>query len=196
MIFKKYFWNIVGYKQLYPHHFNFRGDRTPLSPSKSPPLVCLQYPFVLKLFERFWRSYSRCFASSAHNHYSQLPRWDGSELSEVWLHSRFIFTGIFLLWQNTKTLPYYVGHSAWNCLPQSLRLELLALAPPQFWRLLKTFVFTDIVPGRMCCWFGCCYTSTRLQNITLRLHCFVAYQWLMWHVAAYSKCLLPFLLNE
>src|SRR5688572_10369930 len=33
-----------------------------------------------------------------------------------------------------------VGPSAWNSLPQSLRLELLALSPSQFCRHLKTFL--------------------------------------------------------
>ena len=36
-----------------------------------------------------------------------------------------------------------VGPSAWNSLPQSLRLELLALSPCQFRRRLKTFLFPD-----------------------------------------------------
>ena len=36
-----------------------------------------------------------------------------------------------------------VGPLAWNSLPQSLRLELLVLSPPQFRRRLKTFLFPD-----------------------------------------------------
>src|SRR5688572_14864922 len=36
-----------------------------------------------------------------------------------------------------------VGPSVWNSLPQSLRLELLALSPCQLCRRLKTFLFPD-----------------------------------------------------
>ena len=35
----------------------------------------------------------------------------------------------------------YAGPSDWNCLPLSLRLELLAFSPSQFRRRLKTFLF-------------------------------------------------------
>jgi len=45
---------------------------------------------------------------------------------------------------------HYFGSSAWNCLTQSLCLEILALSPSQFWRCfilcskLKTHLFSSI----------------------------------------------------
>lgn len=37
--------------------------------------------------------------------------------------------------------------SAWNLIPQSLCLDLLALSPPQFWRRPKTFLFAGSDTG-------------------------------------------------
>ena len=49
----------------------------------------------------------------------------------------------------------YVGPSAWNSLPHSLLLELLALSPSQFRRRLKTFLFpgSGSVVDRERCWY-------------------------------------------
>src|SRR6218665_850855 len=75
-------------------------------------------------------------------------------LAVIFLHSGLFFTykDLLAIFLGLMVVPHVhsvmaqsrsfacVGPSAWNCLPQSLFLELLALSPSQFWRYLKTFL--------------------------------------------------------
>jgi len=114
----------------------------------------------------------------------QLSRPGGSHLPEIFLHSSLLFTfkGFFAIvrsWSfgySVHVLCYdpsgllvilcmcsamtqstsfaCVCPSAWNCLPQSLHLELLSFSPLQLQKRLKMFLFpgpsTDAVCE--CCW--------------------------------------------
>ena len=73
-----------------------------------------------------------------------------------------LFRRCALLRPNPRALPViYVCSSAWNCLPQSLCLELLSLSPLQLRKRFKTFLFAD--PGLIPFYRERCWCSWSLE---------------------------------